>query len=451
MRRWLLGAIPILFCGFALSFAQSPPAKEPTPAERGREAVHRPLNGSVFSFQAYDNAWKQWGIKEKPADYARAFRDRYGLTEAPYANHGLPTGFHEAPGLLRKGIGNDCLMCHAGRVAGQTVIGLGNASLDLETLYAEMAAADGVGPQDVPFTFSNQRGTFEAASLVVFLMQFRDDDLNVRAPVEGVVPKNLCEDVPAWWHLKRKKTLYHIGTIDARSVRTLMPFLLGPANSGDYIKKQEPVFADMQAYLRTLQPPKYPFAIDEKLAAHGKEIFTKTCVRCHGTYGPDGVYPNKVVELDVIDTDPTLAKAFENGVADHYAKSWFTKEKWPDGEKYAHAVPEGYQAPPLDGVWATAPYFHNGSAPTVYHVLNSKARPKIFTRSYRTEKEDYDPVKLGWKITALEQPADPKMPGMERRKVYDTTQPGRGNGGHTFGDKLTEEDRMAVIEYLKTL
>jgi hypothetical protein len=35
--------------------------------------------------------------------------------------------------------------------------------------------------------------------------------------------------------------------------------------------------------------------------------------------------------------------------------------------------------------------------------------------------------------------------------VYDTTQPGRGNGGHTFGDKLTEEERMAVIEYLNTL
>jgi len=39
----------------------------------------------------------------------------------------------------------------------------------------------------------------------------------------------------------------------------------------------------------------------------------------------------------------------------------------------------------------------------------------------------------------------------ERRKIYDTTQPGRGNQGHTFGDDLTEEQRWAVIEYLKTL
>ena len=81
----------------------------------------------------------------------------------------------------------------------------------------------------------------------------------------------------------------------------------------------------------------------------------------------------------------------------------------------------------------------------------SKRRPKIFTRSYLTEKEDYDPEKLGWKITVLKGPADPEQPAIERRKVYDTTQPGRGNGGHTFGDDLTEAERMAVIEYLKTL
>ena len=89
--------------------------------------------------------------------------------------------------------------------------------------------------------------------------------------------------------------------------------------------------------------------------------------------------------------------------------------------------------------------------PTVYHVLNSKARPRVFTRSYGTEKEDYDAVKLGWKVTVLEQSPDPKLPAFERRKIYDTTQAGRGNGGHPFGDKLTEEERLAVMEYLKTL
>ena len=57
-----------------------------------------------------------------------------------------------------------------------------------------------------------------------------------------------------------------------------------------------------------------------------------------------------------------------------------------------------------------------------------------------------------WKIQALDAAPDPaKTTPLELRKVYDTTKPGRGNGGHTFGDRLSEEERLAVIEYLKTL
>jgi hypothetical protein len=138
-------------------------------------------------------------------------------------------------------------------------------------------------------------------------------------------------------------------------------------------------------------------------------------------------------------------------VRKHYEASWLGQERGPDGNRYEANPETGYQAPPLDGIWATAPYFHNGSAPTVYHVLNSKARLGKFTRSYRTAKDDYDPVKLGWKITTLDRAPDESVPAIERRKVYDTTQPGRGNGGHTFGDKLTEEERWAVVEYLKRL
>jgi hypothetical protein len=51
----------------------------------------------------------------------------------------------------------------------------------------------------------------------------------------------------------------------------------------------------------------------------------------------------------------------------------------------------------------------------------------------------------------LKAPPGPNVPGIERRKVYDSTQPGRGNAGHTYGDDLTDDERWAVIEYLKTL
>ena len=81
-------------------------------------------------------------------------------------------------------------------------------------------------------------------------------------------------------------------------------------------------------------------------------------------------------------------------------------------------------------MWATAPYFHNGSVPTLAGVLNSRARPKVFTRSFKTDEADYDKANVGWKVTECD-PPDPKASGFERRKVYDTTRPGRGNGGRS--------------------
>src|SRR5262249_47815111 len=161
-------------------------------------------------------------------------------------------------------------------------------------------------------------------------------------------------------------------------------------------------FVDISAYLATIEAPKFPFAIDHKLAERGRGLFVENCAKCHGTYGPDGSYPNKVVPLGIIGTDRTLAESLNQQVADYFNKSWFAREMGPDGQPFQFIDNKGYQSPPLDGVWATAPYFHNSSVPTVYHVLNSSARPKIHTRSYRTGPEDYDPVKLGWKITVLD-------------------------------------------------
>ena len=448
MRRSLAMVIATTPVLFGVSVAT---AEEKTAAQRGREVMlGRLLTPPDGSARAYESLWKRWPVKDKPADYTRAVMERYGLHEPPYENQGLPMGLRYGSGILGKGVGHDCLLCHAGSVAGQSVIGLGNASLDLRGLIEDLLASDGI-KLDFSVPLSAQRGTIEASAAVVFLMQFRDAELNLQKPAAHTLPSDLCEDVPAWWQLKKKKTMYHTGTTDARSVRTLMPFLLSPLHSGPAIRQQETAFADIQAYLLSLEPPKYPFPIEQAKAAHGKEIFTVNCAKCHGTYGPDGKYPNKVVPHDVIGTDRSLAQGVTPEAAEHYLRSWFAQDKGPDTEPYIRRYPTGYQAPPLDGVWATAPYFHNASVPTVYHVLNSNARPKVFTRSYRTGKADYDEEKLGWRFTVLEKGPDPSAPGLEQRKVYDTTRRGRGNGGHTFGDDLTEAERLAVIEYLKTL
>jgi hypothetical protein len=419
-------------------------------AERGKQALlGKCYAPPTMTRRAYDVIWKQWGVKDKPAaaDYDRLFRERYGLHEAPYANGGLPMGLRPAslPLGLGKGISMDCMVCHGGSIAGKSYVGLGNSILDYQAFYEEMSAADGHAPR-TPFRFCNVRGTNEAGPMAVYLLGFREPNLDRRLKrIDLDLQDDLCEDVPAWWLLKKKKTMYFTGGADARSVRSLMQFMMSPLNSASDIQRAEADFKDIRAYLLSLTPPKYPLPIDRRRAAQGEELFRDNCARCHGTYGDKWTYPNKIVPLDKIGTDRRRYDGITQKFGDYYAKSWFNKD-------YPIRDTAGYQAPPLDGIWATAPYLHNGSVPTVYHVLNSKRRPKIFTRSYRTDLDAYDAGKLGWKIEVLgAKPDAKKLAPIEFRKIYDTSAVGRGNGGHTFGDKLSEDERMAVIEYLKTL
>jgi hypothetical protein len=428
---------------------------EPTAAERGEKALlTRSFTPGTTGLQAYRDLWRAWddGLKGPPADYGRAVRERYGLHEAPYPNNGLPMGLREAPGLFGKVVATDCLICHGGSVAGRSYVGLGNSTFDFQSLTEDLGAVQG-RPVKTPFQFCNVRGTVEAGAFTVYLLGLRNPDLSARTTPLDLGPRDdLCEDTPAWWLLKKKKTMYYTGSGDARSVRSLMQFMLSPLNPPSAFDREEKTFRDIQAYLLSLEPPKYPFPIDRDLAHTGEAVFKENCARCHGTCGPGGTYPNKIVPLAEIGTDPTRFRGISDAFFEHYNKSWFAREHagWL-ADEYIGRKTAGYQAPPLDGVWATAPYFHNGSVPTVADVLNSAARPKVFTRSFRTAEEDYDPEKLGWKVRVLDRGPGGDVPGYERRKVYDTTQPGRGNAGHTFGDDLTEEERRAVIEYLKTL
>ncbi|QEL18828.1 c-type cytochrome [Limnoglobus roseus] len=421
---------------------------EPTASERGKAKLESKAYIPAFWPRgAYDLAWKQWGVAEKPKDYATAFNDRYGLHPAPYKNDGLPMGLRSAPYLaLVKGMGLDCMMCHGGSILGKSYVGLGNSSLDIHTLFEDLYVAGNI-PAKLPFTFTQTRGTNEAGAFSVYLLGYRNDDLSLREDFRDLgLHDDSCEDVPAWWLLKKKKTMYYVGATDARSVRSIMQFMMHPLTLRKDFERAEADFGDIQEYLVNIEPPKYPFAIDRKLADRGRELFSDNCAKCHGTYGEHATYPNKVIPIDEIGTD---RKRFENiglKFGEAYATSWFSRESPPKPIRPT----TGYQAPPLDGIWATAPYFHNGSVPTLDGVLNSKARPKVFTRTFRTNEEDYDAVRVGWKVREVP-PASATVSAYDRRKIYDTTQPGRGNGGHDYGDHLTADERRAVIEYLKTL
>jgi hypothetical protein len=202
---------------------------------------------------------------------------------------------------------------------------------------------------------------------------------------------------------------------------------------------------DIRAYLESLVPPAFPGEIDTALAAEGQSVFEANCASCHGTYGRRPSYPNLVIPLDQIGTDPLYAATMTDGSLDRFYE-WVARS--PHGGTVRAAPAAGYIAPPLDGIWAAAPYLHNGSVPSLAALLDSRLRPRFWRHA---EGRAYDAEAMGWQHEVLEAGKDAAEDPAERVRIYDTTLPGYDNGGHYFGDGLSEEERRAVLEYLKSL
>ena len=179
------------------------------------------------------------------------------------------------------------------------------------------------------------------------------------------------------------------------------------------------------------------------MAATGEALFNKTCAECHGHYGRDASYPNKIVAIEELGTDPVRLRAITPAHRADYNASWFGHF----GADDVVTDPGGYVAPPLDGIWASAPYFHNGSVPTLWHVLAPRRAPRVWQRS----EDGYDTAKVGLEVTAFDQVPPTVATPHERRTYFDTTKFGKSAEGHQFPDVLDEAEKRAVLEYLKTL
>jgi mono/diheme cytochrome c family protein len=196
------------------------------------------------------------------------------------------------------------------------------------------------------------------------------------------------------------------------------------------------------------RPPPFPGPIDGALAARGAALFDQHCARCHGTYaetptGPRLVqFPNKVIPCDVIETDPVRAQAVGADPNALFAKTALAP--------YLHARNTGgYVATALTSVWATAPYLHNGSVPTLWHLMHPDARPARFQVGGH---------RLDWQRVGIDGQVEPDgvyrypagyKPWMEP-DVYDTRARGRSNAGHVEPfDELGEDDKRALLEFLK--
>lgn len=229
--------------------------------------------------------------------------------------------------------------------------------------------------------------------------------------------------------------------------------------------------------------------IDRSKAARGAELYATACASCHALLDrddPDRKATAMITAIDVVGTDPQSANnlisvraptgilegaiasdgstygatasglallgnlvqgiltaqlpATLRAVANAKRNGIEASEKQGDYHEPTEADPaadlRSYKARPLNGMWASAPYLHNGSVPTLYDLLlPATDRPKRFAVG-RTE---FDPEKVGY-VTDGESPW-----------VHDTSVIGNHNGGHEYGTTLSEDDRWALVEYLKTL
>jgi hypothetical protein len=372
------------------------------------------------------------------------------------------------------------------------------------------------------------------------------------------------EDPPVWWNGgHRTMKFFDAGQVwDSKRIELSFHFpgvpnhgFPGPSTMADDKQWILDHQQDGDAWILSLKSPAWPEnklgGIDTALAEQGAILFHSkdlwapqlnnpvpkpdggngSCASCHGAYSPryvnDPAYLDSpllegiaahIVPIEIIGTDSRRLDGNSQRVAEAARNNWFA---YNDGPKNAAGIPLcadwndtalrgerklGYLAPPLYGVWATAPYFHNGAVPNVWEVLKPVDRQPIWRRLSKPVDPDlggqvvmgfdysleagYDKGKLGWKYETLAcgtgsmpfidcNPADDdgatlqdglsllwahgglawnllNLPIMsnsdvEARKVYNTHYYSQGNAGHAFTSVLTDQERLAIIEYLKTL
>ncbi len=456
--RWVL----LFFCcglcgswGTARLFAEDlGDGKAPTDAARGYQfLVNTALIPPDFDQQTIDEVWQVWPAELKQKAAAATPEQRREMIFARYGLTPRPDDPSKPLQYVVDEQGNwtmNCFACHGGMVDQRVWPGAPNHEFDLQTLTEEtrknklrmgkpMARMD-LGSVFIPL--GSTRGTTNAVMFGVALMHFRDAKLNVIEP-DGPPPMHHHDmDAPPWWHFSQREYIYIDGFAE-RSHRALMQFALVRENKATWFQQQEEPFRDVYAYLMSLQAPKYPHAIDSALSARGEQIFNQHCASCHGTYGANKQYPAVRIPIEEIGTDPVRLRSLSAEGRGRYAGSWFANF----GKEETIADPDGYVAPPLEGVWASGPYFHNGSVPTLWHVLNPEERPTLWRKM--SAAIDYE--KVGVQAEAVERIAIGQYDMSERRRYFDTRRDGKSAAGHRYPEALSADERRAVLEYLKTL
>jgi hypothetical protein len=237
--------------------------------------------------------------------------------------------------------------------------------------------------------------------------------------------------MPLWNQKMHQGFAYHWDGLETSLTETVQTGAIGDGATKESLPVED--LKRVEDFITELDPPKFPFAIDEKLAASGSEIFANTCASCHA-FG--GERTGTVIPVEEVGTDRHRLDMWTQQAADTY-------NEFAEGYEFDFdnlRKTNGYVAVSLDGLWLRTPYLHNGSVPSLQDLLEKpENRTQVFYRGY----DVYDPEKVGFVSVG----SDAERIGFK----YDTSVPANSNQGHVYGTDLSAEDKKALIEYLKTL
>lgn len=458
----------------------------PTHAESGYQYFHNRDFGSAFE-TGVPYALAVATIERYPEQLGgsrRAFAEKFGIMIRPEDPEGLPAGF----ALHRNGstgldfVMTNCSFCHSGQIGGQIIPGLGSRDLRLNAL--NRAAVEVVSREDfsvrtmLPLARAaakrrgtpwGWRGSWATKVAIRRLKQRAGQDMGnafggmkdvdagpgrnsaieFAKAVSGVpvVPPYSFAKYPAVWVYAKRSTFGYDGSIVGDRAMALSAVEFNKRMPGKRIVRRRQMWDNVFAYITTLEPPRYPGAVDSVAAERGRELFQANCARCHGSYGrgdePDR-YVEKVVPLGVVKTDPDRLNSVTPALVAARRKGPLARHVWLEPTR-------GYVAPPLDGIWCRGPYLHNGSVPTLEDLLSpAEQRPVTF---YVGSGTDYDLERVGlaYEEERLEGGGRAGRRASPRQFLFDTRQAGNHKQGHEFGLTLTLEERRLLLQYLKQL
>jgi mono/diheme cytochrome c family protein len=255
-------------------------------------------------------------------------------------------------------------------------------------------------------------------------------------------------DIPAAWALTENRPKFQWDNSLSNPYYREVAASLAVSGGDPHAVNMDNVVAAAE-FAGALPTQPYPFDVSERASSRGQEIFQQACLSCHL---PDNT---TTISPDEVGTDSNRANVFtafsEDSLRTLLRKACTGKPECLDSDGLPYPDDEilfstgGYAPIPLDGIWATAPYLHNGSVPTLYHLLSGD-RPNSFYRGNYA----YDPENVGF---VWDRPVD-----VDRAVLYDTSKSGYANTGHTgltyTGGIDWDEDPDALwdlLEYLKTL